>query len=153
MAKSRFSRGDLLALVAVLAIFGIVVSAYLAWQWYDAASSTWCDLGDYFSCTKVRESPFSAVAGIPVAMAGVAGFGILFSLAVVALRGFDRVGPSSTVTWLFGFALLGGVIGLGLTLVEIFVIEAICILCTVGFALDLAILAVAFALRRPDLNM
>lgn len=153
MAKSRFSRGDLLALVAVLAIFGIVVSAYLAWQWYDAASSTWCDLGDYFSCTKVRESPFSAVAGIPVAMAGVVGFGILSGLAALALLGFDRFGPASMVTWLLGFALLGSLIGLGLTIVEIFVIQAICILCAVGFALDLAILAVAFALRRLDLNM
>jgi len=153
MATPRFSRGDLLVLVAVLAIFGVVDSAYLTWQWYDAASSTWCDLGDYFSCTKVRESPFSAVAGIPVAMAGVMGFGILFGLAAVALLGIDRVGPASTVTWLFGFALLGGLIGLGLTIVEVFVIQTICILCAVGFALDLAILAVAFALRRPDLNM
>jgi len=148
MATPRFSRGDLLVLVAVLAIFGIVVSAYLAWQWYDAASSTWCDLGDYFSCTKVRESPFSAVAGLPTAFVGVAGFGILLAFSVSALRGIERVGPFTTTRWLWIFASVGALVGIGLTLTEIFVIQAICLLCAIGFALDLGILAVLLVLPR-----
>src|SRR3989304_2988863 len=37
--------------------------------------------------------------------------------------------------------------GIVLTLIEIFVIQAICILCVIGFALDLGILGLALLLR------
>lgn len=152
MVAPRFSHGDMLVLVAVLAVFGAVDSAYLTWQWFDASNSTWCDLDAYFSCTKVRESPFSSLASIPTAVVGVVGFGVLLALAVLALRGVERVGPVSTTQWLFLFAILGGLAGLGLTVVEIFVIQAICVLCAVGFGLDLAILAAAAILRRPGIG-
>src|SRR3989304_9870015 len=87
VAKERMSPGDLLLLTATLAVFGIATSAYLTWQWYEAANRTWCDLDAFFSCTKVRESPFSAVAGLPTAFVGVAGFGILPALPGVSLPG------------------------------------------------------------------
>lgn len=142
------SRGDLLLLIAVLAAFGIVVSSYLTWQWYDAAVSSWCDLDDYFSCTKVRESPFAAVAGVPTALVGVAGFAILCALATVGLRGRARMGRWPIEAWLFAFAILGVLIGAALTLVEVFVIQAICILCVLGFGLALGILGASVLLSR-----
>ncbi len=148
MAREPMSRGDLLLLIAVLAAFGIVTSAYLAWQWYEAATSSWCDLGSYFSCTKVRESPYAAVAGIPTAVVGVVGFAILFILAALALRGIGRIGPWSLDRWFLFFAILGALTGIGLTFVEIFVIQAICILCVLGFVLDLGILGLAAILVR-----
>lgn len=148
MPRESMSRGDVLLIIAVLAVFGVVTSAYLAWQWYEAARATWCDLGDYFSCTKVRESPYAAVAGIPTAAVGIVGFAILFVLAALALRGIDRIGPWSLDRWLLFFAILGALTGIGLTFVEIFVIQAICILCVLGFVLDLGILGLAAILVR-----
>jgi len=142
------SPGDLLLLTATLAVFGIATSAYLTWQWYEAANRTWCDLDAFFSCTKVRESPFSAVAGLPTAFVGVAGFGILLAFSVSALRGIERVGPFTTTRWLWIFASVGALVGIGLTFIEIFVIQAICLLCAIGFALDLGILAVLLVLPR-----
>lgn len=143
MAREGFSRGDLLLLVAVLAAFGIADSLYLTWQRYEAASASWCDLDTYFSCTKVRESTFAAIGGVPTAIVGVAGFATLLALGLLALRGRDVLGPWPTTRWLIAFAALGAAIGLGLTVVEVFVIQAICILCVLGFALVLGILAVA----------
>lgn len=153
MPTGAFSRGDLLLFIAVLAAFGIADSAYLTWQWYEAADATWCDISSYFSCTAVRESAYAAVAGIPTAWVGVGGFAILLGLAVHALRGGGTIGPWSTDRWLLLFAGLGAAAGVGLTLIEIFVIQAICILCVVGFGLDLGILGVALLLVRspgPD---
>src|SRR3970282_2212658 len=143
MAREGRSRGDLLLLVAVLAAFGIADSLYLTWQWYDAASASWCDLDTYFSCTKVRERPFAAMGGPPTAIGGASGFAILLALVLLALRGRDALGPWPTTRWLLAFATSGAAIGLGLTLVEVFVIQALCILCVLGFALVLGILAVA----------
>jgi len=154
MARERMSRGDLLLLIAVLAAFGIVDAAYLTYQWYEAAAHTWCDIDPFWSCTAVRTSVYASIGGVvPTALVGVAGFAIILVLAVLALRGFEKVGPWSVGRWLLAFAVLGGLIGVGLTLVEIFVIQAICILCVLGFALDLGILGAAVLIRRtrePD---
>ncbi len=138
-------------LVLVVATFGLADSIYLSWQWYEAASSTWCDLDAYFSCTKVRESPFSSLAGIPTATVGVGGFGMLLALAVVRLRGLRQLGPWSVESLLVAFAGAGAVVGAVLTLVEIFVIEAICVLCVVGFAADVGILGLALLLAKGAL--
>lgn len=146
MADSFLSRGDALLLVVVLAAFGVVDSAYLTYEWYAAESASWCDIGSYFSCTRVRESPFSAVGGVPTAMVGVLGFGVLAALAGLALRGTPIWGPWTVDRWLLAFAALGAAIGVGLTLIEVFVIEAICLLCVVGFVLDLAILGLVVRL-------
>ncbi len=148
MARARFARGDLLLLVAVLSAFGLVDALYLTYQWYEKASSTWCDFGGLFSCTKVRESWYAAIGGVPTAWIGVAGFVVLLALSVLALRGVDRVGPWSVDRWILVFGIFGALVGLGLTFIEIFVIEAICILCVIGFLLDLGILAAAVLLVR-----
>ncbi|MEK6988050.1 MAG: vitamin K epoxide reductase family protein [Candidatus Thermoplasmatota archaeon] len=149
---SGLSRGDLLLLIAVLAVFGAADAAYLTWQWYEAASSSWCDLSSYFSCSRVRASEFSSVGGIPTALIAVAGFLILLVLVVLAFRGVELLGPWSLDRWLLVFAGIGALLGLGLTLVEIFVIAAICILCVIGFAIDLGILFFAWRLDNTPLE-
>lgn len=150
MGRASLSRGDVLLLITALAVFGIVVSAYLAWQWYAAASAPWCDIDPYLNCSKVRESPYAAVAGVPTAWVGVLGFAVLLGLAVLSLRGVETLGPWTTDRWLLTFASLGAAVGIGLTFIEVFVIEAICVLCVLGFALDLGILGLAVILPRVD---
>lgn len=142
------TRGDLLLLIVVLSAFGVADSAYLMWQWYEAASAAWCDLDAFFSCTRVRESPWAAVGGVPTASIGVAGFAVLLALSVGLMTGRTSVGPWSTSTWLVVLAGLGVGIGAALTLVEVFVIQAICILCAFAFGIGLASFAAALPLAR-----
>lgn len=137
------ARGDVLLLLAVLAVFGAIDAAYLTWEWYAAASATWCDLNAFFGCTKVRESPFSSVAGIPTATVGLVGFLVVLALSVLALRGTTDLGPLSVDQWLIVLGTGGVLIGAGLTAIEIFVIQAVCILCLFGFAIGIAILGLA----------
>jgi uncharacterized membrane protein len=144
------SRGDRLLLVAALSAFGVLNASYLTWQWYEAASASWCDIDSFFSCTRVRESPWSAIGGIPTATVGVAGFAALLLLAVFGLRGTENLGPWSVDRWLLVFAVAGAGVGAGLTVVEVLVIQAVCVLCVFGFALDLAILGLAVTLRSAD---
>ncbi len=148
MPRQALSRGDLLLLAIVFSVAGALVAAYLTYEWYVAFGSSFCDINSYFSCRTVGGSVFGSFAGVPTATVGLGGFLILFVLAVLALRGRNRVGPWSIDAWILGFAGLGAAIGLGLTFIEIFVIEAVCILCATGFALDLGVLAVALSLRR-----
>lgn len=150
MAREGLSRGDWLLLAAILSAAGAAVSALLTWQWYTGQASGVCDVSPFWNCTIVRNSTWSSFAGIPTATAGLAGFVILLGLSVAALRGIDRLGPWSTDAWLLAFAVLGALIGLGLSLIEVFVISAVCIFCATGFALDLGVLGVAVVLRRQS---
>ena len=148
MAREPLSRGDLLLLGALLAVAGIADSAYLTYEKYAAAASQACDLNPFFNCTVVQTSPYSSVLGIPTAVLVLGGFVILTALFVLAFRGVERIGPWSVDFWLLLFATLGALIGLGLSLIEVFVIHAICLFCAAGFGLDLGILALAAVLRR-----
>ena len=150
MAPGSLSRGDRLALVLVLAIAGALVSAYLMLDWYRAASSSWCDVSSFFSCTRVRDSAFAAVGGVPTAIIGLAGFAMLASLSVIGSRGRTALGGWPIERWMLVFALIGAGIGTALSVLEVFVIQAVCLLCAVGFGLDLAILAVTATLRASD---
>ena len=148
MAREGLSRGDLLLLGAVLSVAGAGISAYLTWEWYAASNSTVCDISNYFSCSTVRQSSYSSFLGIPTATVGLAGFVILLAMFVMAFRGRSHLGGSLIDTWILLFAVLGGLVGLGLFMIEGFVIQAICLFCLSGFALDLGILAIAVVLRR-----
>ena len=144
------SRGDRLLLVLVLSLAGVAVAADLTAEWYRAAGASWCDVSSYFSCTGVRASAYAAVAGIPTAVVGLGGFAVLAFLSATALRGSVRIGRWSVGSWILLVSAVGAAIGLGLSLLEVFVIQAVCILCVVGFALDLAILAVGTSLLRTE---
>ena len=146
------SRGDLLLLVAVLAVFGVVDAAYLTWEWYAAPSASFCDLNSYWSCSEVRNSPFASIGGVvPTSVIGLGGFLLLLLVAVLGLRGGERLWRWTLDVWLLLLALAGAGVGVGLTLLEVFVIHAVCLLCLLGFLLDLGILAVAVMLwRNPE---
>ena len=138
---ARLASGDKLLLIAVLAAAGTVVALYLVWYYYNP--SPWCTFSEGWDCKAVRDSVFANVGGIPTATVGVAGFVIMLALAVLPFRGVERVGPWTTDRWLLVFAILGALIGLGLTIIEIFVIQSICVLCLAGWLLDLGILGLA----------
>ncbi len=152
MARTGLSRGDLLLLAAILAVAGVAVSALLTWQFFAAETSTFCDISNYFSCTTVRESPYASFAGIPTSSVGLGGFLVLLGLTAAAFRGVERLGPWHVDQWILLLAVVGGLVGLSLSFLEVFVIFAVCILCVSGFALDLGILAVALVLRRRGRN-
>ena len=148
MAREPFSRGDLLLFGALLSLAGLADSAYLVWEWYAAPVNQVCDISNYFSCSRVRDSIFASFYGIPTAWLGFVGFLILLALFLVAFRGRERLGPWSVDAWLILFAALGALAGIVLSFIEVFVIQAVCLFCAAGFGLDLGVLAIAVVLRR-----
>lgn len=154
-------RKFLLAII-ILALLGVMVSAYALWQHYAPLGAAFCNLGETFSCDLVNKSAFSEVFGIPVALIGIIGYIGIGALAVAAysivspslLEGErEGVGKASTLhavlPWLLATSLAGLAFSLYLTYVELFVIGAICILCVISQALILGItVLVAFAWQR-----
>ncbi|MEA2217412.1 MAG: hypothetical protein QOJ35_38 [Solirubrobacteraceae bacterium] len=114
----------------VIAALGIAVASYLTYVHY-ASLQPFC-AGGSGGCERVQSSSYASVAGIPVAVLGVAGY---LAIAIALL------GPGDTAR-LAAAALAGSGFGFSayLTYLELFVIHAICQWC-VASALLLTALA------------
>jgi uncharacterized membrane protein len=117
---------------AVLALAGLGVAGYLTWVHY-ADLEPIC-AGGSGGCEKVQNSDYAELAGVPVALLGLIGYGAI--LASLAIPG-DLGRFAGAVTALAGFGFSAW-----LTYVELFEIDAICQWCVVSAVIMTALAAV-----------
>jgi uncharacterized membrane protein len=125
----------LLIAIAVISLIGIGVAGYLTYTHYEGLNVVCLSSG---GCETVQKSVYSKLAGVPVAVLGLAGYiGILFTLFI--RNEFGRIAA-------FGIALIGFLFSLYLTYREIFTIKAICQWC-VSSAVLMTLLTILTAIR------
>lgn len=126
---------------ALLAVVGIVLASFALREHYREGDSP-CRINDVWDCGEVNHSPYASLAGIPVAVIGIAGY---LGLGILGLLRQWR------------FVLAAAVIGLGfslyLTHIEKDVIRAWCIYCvgSLGVITLMTLMAIAvnvFAARQ-----
>jgi uncharacterized membrane protein len=121
---------------ALVCVLGLAVAGYLTYIHY-AELEPLC-VGGGGGCEQVQASDYAELAGVPVALLGLAGYAlILASLWVPGDAG--RVSGALLALTGFGFSLY-------LTWVELFEIDAICQWCVVSAVL-MTVLAVTTAWR------
>jgi uncharacterized membrane protein len=127
---------------AVLALAGLGVAGYLTWVHYEDLEPICA--GGSGGCEKVQSSDYAELAGVPVALLGLIGYGaILASLAVPGELG--RFAGAVMALAGFGFSAW-------LTYVELFEIDAICQWCVASAVIMTALAAVTslrFVAPRP----
>jgi uncharacterized membrane protein len=122
--------------IAGLALLGLAISIYLTYVHYAGIEPVCSSISN---CERVQTSEYADLAGIPVAVLGIAGYAaILVSLRmradVTALLSYLAVAFSAYLTW-----------------AELFKIDAICQWCVASAILTLviAVLATLRALGAP----
>jgi uncharacterized membrane protein len=130
------SERALRAIAEILALAGIGVATYIAVV--EAGGSAPQCLAGGHGCETVANSHYSHLAGVNVAVFGIAGYVLLVA---AALLGGDlaRIGGLAVALIGFGFSVY-------LTYLELFVIDAICQWC-VASAVLMTLLLVVSALR------
>ncbi len=135
-------QGKLLALRLValfaLAVCGASLADYLL------GGSPYC--GARSGCDEVMSSPFGRLLGVPLPVVGLAAFGLFFGLTLFPRRrDFALLGP---------LALVAGLAGLGLILVQVLVLGQTCLLCLLidSAAVTLAVLHLAWRGRPAVLE-
>ena len=118
---------------ALLAVAGIAVATYIAIA--ESGGGTPKCLAGGTGCETVAESRYSHLAGLNVAVIGIAGYALLLAAAVLP-GDAGRFGGFLTALVGFGFSAY-------LTYLELFVIDAICQWCVVSAVLMTLSLAVA----------
>jgi uncharacterized membrane protein len=130
------SDGRLRVAVAVLALTGAGIAAYLTYARYADATIA-CATG---GCETVQESDYAEILGLPVAVLGLAGYVAIFLTALFAGE-LGRVAGAA-------LALAGLVFSLYLVLVQAFAIEAFCQWCLASDVVMLLLAAATVARLR-----
>jgi uncharacterized membrane protein len=110
--------------MAALAAVGLGIAIYLAVTKLTGGSPV---CGPLQGCETVASSEYSEVLGIPVAV-----FGVGFSVVLLGLDlAWWRNGDRRALLGAYGLGLLGLFVVAGLTYLELFVIDAVCVYCAV----------------------
>ena len=126
-----------LRLAAALAAgAGIAVAGYLTWAHY-ADAMVVCVAGG--GCETVQESSYAEIAGLPVALLGLVGYAI-----VLGLIAWDAPTARLVAATL---ALVGLLFSAYLLVLQLFVIDAICLWCVMNDVIVAPALAMFTALR------
>jgi vitamin-K-epoxide reductase (warfarin-sensitive) len=129
-------------LLLVLAVVGLGVSIAALREHYNTGTSP-CRINDVWDCGVVNHSPYSVIAGVPVAAIGIGGYALL---AVLAWKKAWRL--------LLAAALIGLVFSLYLTQIEANPnkLGVWCIYCVISLAM-ISLISVAgvaqVLVRRP----
>jgi len=129
---------------ALVSLLGLFLSAYLYLYKIGRIGALACGNG---ACETVQTSEWSRFAGVEVALIGVVGYGLLFTVALLALQP-ALAGSRWPATMLTGLAAGGVLFTVYLTYVELFVLRAICRWCVGSAAIILSIFMLALLAQR-----
>lgn len=128
-------------LIPGLAVLGLGVSAYLA---YVEISHTAAVCGPVGECNVVQTSRYAQIAGVPVAVLGLINYLGVLALWAVQRSGVGRWARPASLA-LLGLALAGVLFSIYLTLLELFVIHAVCMWCLASALIVTVIMLVVTA--------
>jgi uncharacterized membrane protein len=123
--------------VPLLALMGAAIAAYLGYVETTGVTAVCGPVGD---CNAVQQSPYARLLGVvPVALLGLVGY-----VAILGAWAAARVGRGRVAVWAsvsaFLLALVGTAASLVFTVLEPFVIGAVCAWCLASAALMTALL-------------
>jgi uncharacterized membrane protein/predicted DsbA family dithiol-disulfide isomerase len=124
----------------VIRLLTLVALAVSAAQFADTltAAGAFCSFeGD---CEAVTTSAYGKPLGVPLPAIGLVGFGILFGLSLARGSAFDLVRP---------LAVVAGLVGVALLVIQFAVLRRVCPLCLVVDACAVG-LAVAVLVKKPE---
>ncbi|HEU0335123.1 MAG TPA: vitamin K epoxide reductase family protein [Gaiellaceae bacterium] len=121
--------------LAVVALAGVGVAGYLTYVHYDE-SALICTTG---GCEQVQQSDYAELAGIPVAL-----LGLLTWIAVLVLVAWDSPLARALTA---GIALVAAAFAVYLVVLQLFVIDAVCVWCMVNDVVLVPLLTVLSLLR------
>jgi len=134
-----------LNLLSVLALVGLVISAFQVSHFFDVRSGqagfdSFCKIGQAFDCNAIDASPYAELfAGLPLAAAAAGWF-----LATLALSLLARSSEFSGVLypWMYGMSVVGALVSVGYLVVMTTVLKVGCLLCLGVDAVNFALLGV-----------
>jgi len=119
-----------------VAVAGVAIAAYLTWVHYDGAALVCVEGGD---CETVQHSSYAEVAGIPVALLGLGAYSSVLGLLI-----WDAPNARLAAAMV---AFVGVAFSVYLLILQLFVIDAVCVWCVANDVVIAPVLALLTGLR------
>jgi len=119
--------------VLIISAIGLLVSLY-AVQLHYGSGESFCNIGDTFNCDKVNKSTYSELLGIPVSILGSLSYLLVFIL-VLKMETISKkldFTHRDYLQYLFLFTIAMLAFQVYLTGVEVFILNAYCIVCLIS---------------------
>jgi len=134
----------------VIALIGLAIAADLAYLHLqlvaNSAYTSWCNVNETLSCNAVLASEYAVFLGMPIAYAAVVTY-VGFAAGALAMLWIVRASRRRQLaTALFGVAVWSVLFSLYLAAVSLFVLGAICLLCSGLYIVNLALLVATLRL-------
>ena len=131
-----------------MALAGLGVAAYLA---YVEISRVEAICGPVGQCNIVQSSAYAHILGVPVALLGIVSYVAILVLWLAQKYLADRLGTWPTLG-LMVVTIFGTLFSIYLTLLELFVIHAVCVWClsSAVITLILMLMVVVPATAKPN---
>ena len=126
-------------LLTMCSIAGVILSTYLTIV--STQTQTACILNGLFSCDAVISSAYSKIMGIPVAVLGLVWFIVATALC---LTSFLKPIPRLLLSW----SIVGLLAIFPLVYTEIYLVGALCLLCTLAHVLGIIIFVLSIVYWR-----
>lgn len=127
-------------LIVALASVGLAIAGYLTLLHYDTNVPLVCTVGSFVNCETVLSSPSATVAGVPVAVWGLAWFGVALVLAALAMRAGAADRGAAVRTVLLAWTVAAILVVLYLVYQEVGVVGKVCAWCTAVHVIVIAML-------------
>jgi uncharacterized membrane protein/protein-disulfide isomerase len=129
-------------LILTLSLIGLAVASASTYVHHkvltDASYISPCDINEKFNCSQVYLSQYGSVKGIPVAIGGVAWFGLIALISYFADTTGDAKGHvAGAYVFAFSTVALAGI--LSLAYASFFVLKTYCVLCMATYVCVISI--------------
>jgi len=120
--------------ISILSLIGIAISSYLIYAHHSLSNKAKCLVGS--SCGMIYNSTYSEIFGLPVALIGVLGFLMIFSLSLL-----------KKMKLIFLLSIFSLIFIIYFVLIELLVFGELCYLCTVAHIAGLLIFMLSYNKR------
>jgi len=131
-------------ILVTLGVLGALSMSYLVYLHYSSGGdSAFCNLGEGLSCSAVNQSIYSEIFLIPMSV-----LGFLYFLGVIGITLWRYNKDYLRKLAFFTIAFLGP--SIYLTIIELFVINEVCVFCEFSKVLMIAVIVTALVLMKPE---
>lgn len=130
-----------------LSFLGVIVALYSLYGYYYGTINSFCNINAKFSCFAVYKSGYAVIFGVPIALLGVIGYGLIFTVSHLGL--FGKMSRAKDL--IFGLALISVLSSGYLAYISGFVIKVWCPTCIASYIVTLALFFCSLALRNQKI--
>lgn len=139
-------------LIGLFSVVGFFAALEALGIHYGKSESAFCDVGGNFDCDLVNQSVYSQIYGIPFALIGMIGYGLILAVFVLLLWRRDIKERELLFAALCAMATIGLGVQVYLTMIEMFVLQAWCLLCLISQVSIVTVTITAWIWRSKSLS-